>query len=54
LVATIVSAADYPLPTEGDFTMRDLKFQSGETLTELRIHYRTHGKQEKDAQGKTI
>jgi homoserine O-acetyltransferase len=53
LVASIASAADYPPPTEGDFTIHDFKFQSGETLPELRIHYRTLGKPEKDAQGKT-
>jgi homoserine O-acetyltransferase len=53
LAAIVASAADYPPPTEGDFTIRDFKFQSGETLPELRIHYRTLGKPEKDAQGKT-
>src|SRR5215467_6625134 len=53
LTASIASAADYPAPTEGDFTIRDFKFQSGETLPELRIHYRTLGKPEKDTQGKT-
>ena len=53
LTASIASAADYPAPTEGDFTIRDFKFQSGETLPELRLHYRTLGKPEKDAQGKT-
>jgi homoserine O-acetyltransferase/O-succinyltransferase len=53
LVAGFVSAADYPTPTEGDFTVRDFKFQSGETLPDLRLHYRTLGKPEKDAQGKT-
>ena len=26
LVASIASAADYPAPTEGDFTIRDFKF----------------------------
>src|SRR6266403_329938 len=46
-------AADYPPPVESDFTIRDFKFQSGETLPELRLHYRTLGKPEKDAQGKT-
>jgi homoserine O-acetyltransferase len=45
--------ADYPAPTEGDYTIRDFKFNSGETLPELRLHYRTLGKPEKDAQGKT-
>jgi homoserine O-acetyltransferase len=53
LTASIASAADYPTPTEGDFTIRDFKFQSGETLPELRLHYRTLGKPEKDAEGKT-
>ena len=38
---------------EGDYTIRDFKFASGETLPELRMHYRTLGKPEKDAQGKT-
>ncbi len=53
LAAIVASAADYPPPTQGDFTIRDFKFASGETLPELRIHYRTLGKPEKDAQGKT-
>ncbi|MFL6499232.1 MAG: alpha/beta fold hydrolase, partial [Candidatus Udaeobacter sp.] len=53
LTASIAFAADYPAPTEGDFTIRDFKFQSGETLPELRIHYRTLGKPEKNAEGKT-
>src|SRR5216110_3686544 len=51
--ASIALAADYPAPTESDFTIRDFKFQSGETLSELRVHYRTLGKSEKDGQGKT-
>jgi homoserine O-acetyltransferase len=45
-------AADYPPPTEGDYTIRDFKFTSGETLPELKIHYRTLGKIDKDANGK--
>jgi homoserine O-acetyltransferase len=45
-------AADYPPPNEGDYTIRDFKFASGESLPELRIHYRTLGKIDKDAQGK--
>src|SRR6266571_7333963 len=53
LVASFASAADYATPTEGDHTIRDFKFTSGETLPELRLHYRTIGKPEKDAQGKT-
>ena len=53
LAARVVSAADYPTPTEGEYTIRDFKFQSGETLPELRLHYRTLGASQKDAQGKT-
>ncbi len=46
-------AADYPAPNEGDFILRDFKFTSGETMPELRMHYRTLGKAVKDAQGVT-
>jgi homoserine O-acetyltransferase len=53
VAASVAQASDYPAPTEGDFTIRDFKLQSGETLPELRLHYRTLGKPEKDAQGKT-
>src|SRR5256886_13704104 len=31
----------------------DFRFTTGETLSQLRIHYRTLGKPEKDAHGKT-
>jgi len=51
--ATKLFGADYPAPNENDYTIHDFKFASGETLPELRIHYRTLGKIEKDAQGKT-
>jgi len=53
LAAGFASAADYPPPTEGDYTLRNFKFTSGETLPELRLHHRTLGKPEKDAQGVT-
>jgi homoserine O-acetyltransferase/O-succinyltransferase len=52
-LAGTLAAADYPTPTEGDYTIHNFKFASGETLPELRIHYRTLGKIDKDAQGKT-
>src|SRR5881394_2977899 len=51
--AGFASAADYPPPTEGDYAIRDFKVASGESLPELRIHYRTLGKIDKDDQGKT-
>jgi len=53
LAASSAFAADYPAPTEGNYIVRDFKFASGETLPELRLHYRTLGKPQKDAQGKT-
>jgi homoserine O-acetyltransferase len=53
LAAIVACAAEYPPPAEGDYTIRDFKFTSGETLPELRLHYRTLGKPEQDAQGKT-
>src|ERR671931_1714672 len=53
LAANLALAADYPAPTEGDYTIRDFKFASGETLPELRLHYRTLGTPQRDAQGKT-
>ena len=40
-----------PAPAEGDFVIRNFAFTSGETLPELRIHYRTFGTPRKDAQG---
>ena len=51
--AIFASGADYPAPVEGDYTIRDFKFTSGETLPELYLHYRTLGKPQKNAQGKT-
>jgi homoserine O-acetyltransferase len=42
-----------PTPQEGDFTLRDFHFHSGETMPEVRIHYATLGKPARDAQGRT-
>lgn len=42
------------LPTqEGDYVIHDFHFRSGETLPEVRIHYTTLGKPERDANGRT-
>jgi homoserine O-acetyltransferase/O-succinyltransferase len=40
-----------PAVTEGDFVVRNYTFQSGESLPELRLHYRTLGAAQKDARG---
>ena len=39
-------------PAEADFVVHDFRFASGETLPELRIHYRTYGKPERGADGR--
>jgi homoserine O-acetyltransferase len=44
--------AGLPPPAEGDFVIRNFRFASGETLPELRIHYRTYGSPVRDAQGR--
>ena len=49
--AAVLRAADYPAPREGDAVLRDFKFATGETLAELRIHYRLLGEPRRDAQG---
>ncbi|HLX24713.1 MAG TPA: alpha/beta fold hydrolase, partial [Usitatibacter sp.] len=46
------AAADFPKATEADFVARDFRFASGETLPEVRIHYRTFGKIARDAKGR--
>ena len=51
--ASFAFTAEYPTLNESDYTIRDFKFVSGETLPELRLHYRTLGKPKTDTQGKT-
>src|SRR5258708_1708697 len=43
--------ADYPAPDSGDYVIRDFHFQSGETLPELKLHYRTLGTPQRDEKG---
>jgi homoserine O-acetyltransferase len=51
LAALTAAAADSQAPVEADAVLRNFKFQSGELLPELRIHYRTVGKPHKNARG---
>src|SRR5215813_400819 len=44
---------NYPAPVEGDYTIKDFKFRSGETLPELNLHYYTIGTPAKDNSGVT-
>jgi homoserine O-acetyltransferase/O-succinyltransferase len=43
LTSVTAMAADYPAPKQGDWTAKDFKFHSGETMTELKLHYTTVG-----------
>jgi homoserine O-acetyltransferase/O-succinyltransferase len=38
-------------PVQADYVIRDFRFASGETLPQLRIHYRTYGEPRRDAHG---
>ncbi|HRB12715.1 MAG TPA: alpha/beta fold hydrolase [Vicinamibacteria bacterium] len=40
-----------PAVTEGDFQIRDFRFDSGETLATLNLHYRTLGRPVRNARG---
>ncbi|CAN5410507.1 alpha/beta fold hydrolase [soil metagenome] len=49
---TIVFGQGTLQPAPGDFVMRDFKFQSGESLPELKLHYITLGKPHEGSDGK--
>jgi homoserine O-acetyltransferase/O-succinyltransferase len=42
---------NYPTPVEGDYVIKDFHFRSGETLPELKMHYRTIGTLKKNSAG---
>ncbi len=44
---------DWPAAQEGDYTVHDFHFQSGETLPDVRLHYYTLGTPVKDSAGRT-
>jgi homoserine O-acetyltransferase len=54
LMVNAVGAQRGPRPgvTEGDFVMKNFKFTDGSTLPELRIHYNTLGRPQRDSRGK--
>ena len=51
--ASLAAGASYPAPSEGDFVLHDFRFSTGETLPELKIHYRTLGRPARDDKGVT-
>ncbi|HEX8505683.1 MAG TPA: alpha/beta fold hydrolase [Hymenobacter sp.] len=44
----------HPAPVEGDFTLSQFRFVSGETLPTLNLHYTTVGQPRKDRSGKIV
>jgi homoserine O-acetyltransferase len=53
ILAVVAAPAQAPIPAavENDFVIRDFRFASGETLPELKLHYRTLGTPRRDASG---
>jgi homoserine O-acetyltransferase len=43
IVSLAAHAADYPAPQPGDWTAHDFRFHTGQTISELRLHYTTVG-----------
>ena len=53
LLAGVVAPAVALQAKQGDFTLPDFHFRSGETLPQLRLHYTTLGTPKEDASGRT-
>jgi homoserine O-acetyltransferase len=49
--ANAIAQIPPPEPTQGDFVLKNFVFRSGDTLPELRMHYRTFGTPSRNAQG---
>ena len=43
LTSVTAMAADYPAPKQGDWTLKNFTFHTGETMPELKMHYTTIG-----------
>src|SRR5262245_47257573 len=50
-VGTNALGQDIPVAVEGDFMIPNFRFESGETLPELKLHYRTIGTPKRDDRG---
>jgi len=51
LMSASLFAATYPTPVEGDYVIKNFKFATGETLPEMKLHYRTIGTPIRDDAG---
>jgi homoserine O-acetyltransferase len=45
-------AQNWPPPNEGDYSVKDFKFGSGETLPQMNLHYATLGTPQRDSAGR--
>jgi len=52
LLPYLCIAQSYPTPVEGDYQISDFRFNTGETLAQLRIHYTTIGTPARNGEGK--
>lgn len=48
-----MASVNWPEPREGDFMINNFQFNDGQSLQELRLHYRTLGSPKKDKHGRT-
>jgi len=51
-IMPVARAASYPTPAEADYTIANFHFVSGETLPQLKIHFRTLGTLHRDSNGR--
>jgi homoserine O-acetyltransferase len=51
-VSVSVRGPEYPEPSLADYVLRDFRFDAGESLPELRVHYRTLGAPRRGEDGK--
>ncbi len=51
LIAAALVGAEGPMAVSGEWVVRDFRFASGETLPELKLHYRTLGTPRHDERG---
>jgi homoserine O-acetyltransferase/O-succinyltransferase len=50
-LGALCRAQSDPIPTDSTWVVRDFRFNSGDQLPELKVHYLTFGKPERDAAG---
>ena len=52
--ASRAQSQSYPAPVEGDFVVKSYRFESGQTLADLKLHYRTMGTPRRDGGGAIV